>query len=130
MYRVFKPSKPRYTFKRKYDDSVVMSRIDKMLVSKRFEFVSYDQIDFEFSDHEIIDIQIQYQSKMVFGKTPWRNNIKLFKSEKFLDNFKEFWDGLKTKKRVMFYGNIKKWWNEVKYDIKLMLMTLGKSICI
>ena len=126
--RFFNPNQPMYTFKRKKNEGCVMSRIDKFFVSKHFELVEYNQVDWEFSDHEIINIQIQYQSKVVFGKMPWRNNTKHFKSENFLENFKKFWDELKLKKRAMYYGNINKWWNEAKYDVKRMLMNLGKSI--
>ena len=121
------PNKPVFTFKRKYNDSVVMSRIDKLLVSKHFEIMGYSQYDCDLSDHEIIASEVQYQSKMVFGQRPWRNDVKMFQSDNFLDNFKSFWNNIKIKKRAMFYGNIAKWWNEAKYDVKRMLMTLEKS---
>ena len=88
--RLFNPSQPMFTFKRKYNESITMSRIDKLFVSKHFEIQSYEQFDCEFSDHEIIVVQLQYQSKMVFGKSPWRNNTKLYKTDSFLENFKSF----------------------------------------
>ena len=128
--RFLYPNQKLFTCKRKNNGSVTMSRIDKLLVSKHFEIVAYEHFDCEFSDHEIISTQVYYQSKLVFGKSPWRNNTILLKSENFSENFKSFWVNLKMKKRAMFCGNIMKWWNEVKYDTKRMLMTLGKSISL
>ena len=123
------PNRFLFTYKTTINGDVVMSRIDKILVSKHFKIMDYNQSDCEFSDHAIISTHLQYQCKMVFGKTPWRNNTKVFQSENFLDKFKELWENLKVKKRSLLYGNINKWWLEAKYDVKKMLISLGKSIC-
>ena len=128
--RLLYPTKFLFTYKTTNNGECVMSRIDKVLVSKHFKIVSYDQTDCEFSDHVMVSSHLQYQCKLVFGKTPWRNNTKLYKSENFIDKFKEFWEKLKTKKRALYYGNINQWWLEAKYDIKRMLTSLGKSTCI
>ena len=126
--RVFYPCQPKFTFKTIIDGECVMSRIDRLLVSKHFKIMAYNQVDCELSDHEMVFTHLQYQSKMVFGKTPWRNNTKIFGVDSFLDKFKEFWEDLKIKKRALLCGNINKWWLEVKYDIKRWLMTMGKTV--
>ena len=128
--RFIHPNQPMYTYKRQNKGSCSMSRIDRLLVSKHFDIMAFDKHDCELSDHELISVQVQFQSKMVFGKRPWRNNTKLFKSDSFLDNFESFWTNLKVKKCALFYGNINKWWNEAKYDTKRKLMTLGKSFSL
>ena len=125
--RFLYPSKLTFTYKTINNGEVIMSRIDRLLVSKHFKIVAYNQVDCELSDHEIVSTHLQYQCKLVFGKLPWRNNTKVFESDNFLENFKEFWENLKKKKRSLLYGNIKKWWLEAKYDIKRMLMTLGRT---
>ena len=79
--RVFLPIQRVYTFKRTYNGNVVRSRIDRLMSTKHFDLLAYEQYDCEFSDQEIISIQIQYQSKLVFGQGTCRNNTKIYNCE-------------------------------------------------
>ena len=128
--RVFHPNQAKYTFKRKHLQNCVMSRIDRILVSKDFQLVSYDQVDCVQSDHELIHTQLQFQSEVKRGKGVWKNNTKIYKNEKFYEDFEKFWDNLKVKKRAMYYNNLKKWWVEVKYEIKMWLIEMGKRTAL
>ena len=121
------PDKLLFTFKISQNDSCVMSRIDRLLVSKHFRILKYEQNVCEYSDHECITAHFQFESQMVLGKSFWRNNTKLFATEGFEDKFKNFWEQLKNKKRALYNGNLSKWWLEMKYDLRRMLTSLGKS---
>ena len=124
---VLYPNQSKYTFKRKRLQDCTMSRIDRLLVSKHFRILSYEQSDCVQSDHEIIYTQVQLQSTVFRGRGVWKNNAKLYKKEDFPTDFKKLWELMKKKKKAMFYGNLKKWWNEAKYDIKMWLMNLSKN---
>ena len=125
--RVIYPDKKLYTYKKGSDGNLSMSRIDKLLISKHFNIIDYFQEDYIPSDHEIIVTQLQHQSVLVFGRSPWRNNTKYFKYDNFLEKFKILWNNLKTSKSYLYYGNFNKWWNKVKYDVKVMLINFGKD---
>ena len=127
--RVIYPNRKLFTWKSKKgnDGTCSMSRIDKVFVSKHFKIVGYSQKDCFDSDHEIITAQLQYQSIATFGKGPWRNNTKFFKREDFPEKFEILLNRLKDVKRYSYYGNFNRWWNEFKYDVKVMLIQLGKD---
>ena len=104
-----------------------MRRIDRLLVSKHFRILSFQQSACEHSDHDCITAQLHFESSIVVGKSFWRNNIKLYSAENFVDQFKEFWEETKKKKLSLYYGNLNKWWLEMKYDLKRMLRAFGRT---
>ena len=128
--RVLFPNDIFFTYRKIANGSCTMSRIDKLFASKNFETCKYSQVDCEFSDHDIIECQLQYQSKLILGRGTWRNNVRLYSKENFLEKFQNCWDEFKDKKRGMYYNNFTKWWNEVKYVIKLMMIEYGKTVSL
>ena len=121
------PSKKLYTFRTKSNEKCIMSRIDHVLVSPLFKICSFHQNICEHSDHECIVGHVQFESTMLFGKSLWRNNTKLYASDQFLEKFENFWEQSKITRKSQYYGNLNKWWLEFKHDLRRMLSSLGKS---
>ena len=55
---------------------------------------------------------------------------KIVQIRKFLGKFEELWKKFKEEKRYLHDKNIGLWWNEFKYDLKLLMISLGKANCI
>ena len=121
------PGKLLFTFKIKNVEKCIMSRIDHLFVSPLFKILSYEQLICEHSDHECIVGHMQFECSMVFGKSVWRNNTKLYASDGFLEKFESFWDQSKNKRKSLYFGNLNKWWLETKYEFRRFLSCIGKS---
>ena len=92
--RVIYPSSSIFTFRR----GTSKSRIDKICVSGGFSVRTYTQDDTGFSDHVLLKTCIVFKSSYERGPGVWKNNVKYYKDESFLEDFKIFWnDHIKSK---------------------------------
>ena len=115
------PSQYFYTF---CGNNGRKSRIDKILVSGRFQVKSYHQHDFSFSDHDLVEVSLGYQAQWSPGKGTWKNNPSIFLQDDFLKKFKELWIFLKGMRNN---GTTTKWWLDVKYRTKNFLRDFEKK---
>ena len=93
--RVLFPTKPMFTFHREITESqreLSKSRIDKICVSNVFSVRDYVHENTVFSDHNLIKTCITFDAAYERGPGVWKNNVKYYKEESFLDDFREFWE--------------------------------------
>ena len=58
------------------------------MVSNQFDIRKYEQIEFAISDHDIVEVQLQYKPTWTNGKGIWKNNPIVYKNENFFNQFK------------------------------------------
>ena len=122
------PNRKIFSFRRPNLDSVSLSRIDKIMISSNLNIIKYDHTDYPHSDHDIICCQLHISSNFSIGSGVWRNNVSLFSSGTFVDEFTSLWEKEKQEKISMYSNNIGKWWNIFKITVKRFCIQKGKSL--
>ena len=96
------------------------SRIDKIIVPKDFVVKKYVQHEVALTDHMLLEVDIQTNYERVVYRKIWRNDIKVYQSERFLKFFSEYWGVLKGQPELQ--SNVNKWWMESKQKVKTVLI--------
>jgi len=121
--RFLYPNQKIFTFHR----GTCKSRIDSICVSACFCIKTYGQEDTSFSDHELIKTTLLYENVFDRGPGMWKNNVKYYRDDDFLDNFKYFWH----QKIINSYGpyrdNVVTWWLDFKYSFKMYYIKLSRE---
>ena len=101
------------------------SRIDKISFSSDLNVESYQQSDSSLSDHSLISAALKFTPNQSFGPGVWRNNIKYYSGEEFLQRFNYFWEVYKNSYERN--NNLQKWWQTFKYFFKLKSIRFAKE---
>ena len=120
--RCLYPNSSFFTFRR----GVSKSRIDKICVSGNFSVRTYSQENTGFSDHELIKSCIVFSSAYERGPGVWKNNVKYYKDESFLEDFKIFWND-HIKSNLNYNRNKVNWWMDFKYKFKLFYIKYSRN---
>ena len=115
------PNSSVFTFRR----GTSRSRIDKICVSEGLLVRSYVQED-GFSDHELIKVGVQFETGFNRGPGVWRNNVKYYKEESFLEDFRVFWTEC-IDSNFNYSRNVVNWWMDFKYKFKLYYIKYSRQ---
>ena len=75
-------------------------------------------MDTGFSDHELIKSSISFSYNFEKGPGVWKNNVKYYKEESFLEEFQLFWTDC-INLGFDYTRNVVKWWLDFKYKYKM-----------
>ena len=109
------PNKSFFTFSR----GGSKSRIDRIYVSPNVTVENYEQSTISVTDHEMIKIDIIFQSNSTKGRGLWRNKTKLYGELDFREKFEAFWEPW-SNQRVSGFSH--SWWLKTKSKIKKFLL--------
>ena len=84
------------------------SRIDRFYCNNRNNISQSEHLICSFSDHSAIAITVNINTNILIGKSYWKLNTKLLQDNEVKENFKVFWDYLRT--RQYDFENINIWW--------------------
>ena len=112
---VLYPDSTFFTFRR----GTSKSRIDKICVSSGCSVRAYSHENTGFSDHELVKADIVFESSFERGPGIWKNNVKYYKEESFLEDFKGFWSDCVIS-NLDYSKNIVKWWMDFKEYCKVV----------
>ena len=116
------PNLPYFTFRR----GTSKSRIDKICVSSNFSIRNYSHEDTGFSDHMLISSSIVFQSIYERGPGIWKNNVRYYADETFLEDFRVFWNDC-VSANDNYSRNIVNWWMDFKYKFKLFYIKYSRQ---
>ena len=120
--RTLYPNGSFFTFRR----GSSKSRIDKINFSSELHIESYQQSDPCLSDHDLISAFFHFTPNQNLGPGVWRNNIKYYSDEEFLQRFNYFWEIYKNSYERN--NNLQKWWQSFKYFFKIKSIRYAKEI--
>ena len=102
------------------------SRIDKICVSSGCSTRAYSHVDTGFSDHLLVKSCIVLESIYDRGPGIWKNNVKYYKEDSFMEDFEVFWNECKSSSLV-YSRNIVNWWMDFKYKFKLFYIKYSRQ---
>ena len=71
---------------------------------------SYNQENTGFSDHNLIKTSVSFKSNIERGPGVWKNNVRYYSDESFLEEFSNFWTECKELNSALYVQDITKWW--------------------
>ena len=103
------------------------SRIDKICVSSNLSVRDYTQEVTGHSDHDLIKACIIFESAIDRGPGIWKNNIKHYNDDAFVDKFSDFWQECIGNSRMAYVRKKINWWMDFKYKFKLFYIKFSRE---
>ena len=119
IYKMFDCATKLQQTKHTYFSEISSSRIDRIYASNDVNVVSVRVSPNHFSDHNVLIAQVNIPLQASRGKGYWKNNVKCYENETFLNDLETKWKIWKKQQKSL---SLVEWWIQVKNKVKKLVI--------